>query len=202
MGHRWLLLPVALISMMGGRGLASSHRTIYSPVVGYNSSDLDQVSELSIYPGDVLQMFHHLQCKMGPTLRCERVNIDVATIKTEEFITFEGRDYKRAEKREEERDPGDKAGIYSFINDETGGLAVFLVSETTESDGGGGSVVDGKITMKPGGSFFVLESCGPDCGVLTQFEKRPKVLVYGGVTGCSFSSYYYLRFISDGFRRN
>ena len=82
---------------------------------------------------------------------------------------------KRAEKREEEEVSGSKAGIYSFINDETGGLAVFLVSEATES--GGGIVVDGKITMSPGGSFFVLESCGPDCGVLTQFEKRPKVRV-------------------------
>ena len=81
---------------------------------------------------------------------------------------------KRAEKREEERVSGEKEGIYSFINDETGGLAVFLVSETAES-GGGSVVVDGKITMSPGGSFFVLESCGPDCGVLTQFEKRPKV---------------------------
>ena len=69
---------------------------------------------------------------MGPTLRCERVNIDVATIKTEEVITFEGQDYKRAEGREEESDSGNNASIHSFINDETGGLAVFLVSETTE----------------------------------------------------------------------
>ena len=104
---------------------------------------------------------------------------------------------KRAEKREEERDPGDKAGIYSFINDETGGLAVFLVSEAAEdSDGGGGSVVDGKITMNPGGSFFVLESCGPDCGVLTQFEKRPKVYVVV-LSALIFTHGKALRFISD-----
>ena len=32
---------------------------------------------------------------MGPSLRCERVNIDVASIKTEEIISFEGQDYKR-----------------------------------------------------------------------------------------------------------
>ena len=45
MGHCRLLIPAALLLIMGGRGLASSHRSIYSPVAGFNSSDLDQVTK-------------------------------------------------------------------------------------------------------------------------------------------------------------
>ena len=109
---------------------------------------------------------------MGPTLRCERVEIDIATIKTEEFISFEGQIFKRAERREEKRG-SENAGIDSFINEETGGLAVFMTSETN----GRTTVINGKITMNAAGpgNFFLLESCGPDCGVLTQLDKRPKV---------------------------
>lgn len=110
---------------------------------------------------------------MGPTLRCERVDIDITTIKMEEFISFEGLIFKRAERREEKRG-SETAGINSFINEETGGLAVFMTSEINGST----TVINGKITMNAAGpgNFFLLESCGKDCGVLTQLDKRPKVM--------------------------
>ena len=98
MGHGWLLTCAALLSMMSGRGMASSHRSIYSSVTGFNSSDLDQVRELHnvrVIMLSVMDTLSTQKCKMGPTLRCERVNIDVATIKTGELISFEGMDYKR-----------------------------------------------------------------------------------------------------------
>ena len=114
------------------------------------------------------------QCKLGTSLRCERVDVDFEAIKTEEFIIIEGIEFKRAEAREE-AEKETKAGMYSFIAHETGGLAVFMIDHTQDDH----NRLDAKITLNSTGrnNYFVLDSCGPDCEILTQFEKRPKVRV-------------------------
>ena len=63
-------------------------------------------------------------------MRCERVDINFEVIKTEEFITIEGVEFKRAEAREEEEQ---HAGMYSFIAQETGGLAVFMIGQNDKN---------------------------------------------------------------------
>ena len=63
-------------------------------------------------------------------MRCERVDINFEVIKTEEFITIEGVEFRRAEAREEEEQ---HAGMYSFIALETGGLAVFMIGQNDKN---------------------------------------------------------------------
>ena len=70
------------------------------------------------------------KCKIEGSLRCERVDVNFEAIKTEEFITIEGVEFKRAEAREEEEQ---HAGMYSFIARETGGLAVFIIGQNEKN---------------------------------------------------------------------
>ena len=63
-------------------------------------------------------------------MRCERVDVNFDIIKTEELITIEGVEFRRAEAREEAEQ---HAGMYSFIAHETGGLAVFMIGQNDKN---------------------------------------------------------------------
>ena len=70
------------------------------------------------------------KCKIEGSLRCERVDVNFEAIKTEEFLSIEGVEFKRAEARVEEVQ---HAGMYSFIASETGGLAVFIIGDNEDN---------------------------------------------------------------------
>ena len=70
------------------------------------------------------------KCKVEGSLRCERVDVNFEAIRTEELLTIEGVEFKRAEARVEAQQ---HAGMYSFIASKTGGLAVFIIGDNEDN---------------------------------------------------------------------
>ena len=57
-------------------------------------------------------------------------NDEIEAIRTEELLTIEGVEFKRAEARVEAQQ---HAGMYSFIASKTGGLAVFIIGDNEDN---------------------------------------------------------------------
>ena len=110
-----------------GAGVAPVTKSAYTPHLGINSPEPDQVNIYIVLLRFVFTFSSYKicqQCKIEGFLRCERVDVDFEVIKTVKFLTIEGVKFKRTEAREEEEY---HAGMYSFIAHETGGLAVFII---------------------------------------------------------------------------
>ena len=123
-----------MVGGSGKAGVAQAAMSVYTPYSGTDTSEPDQVCIIIIYlwvePCVKYPCYTLPKCKIEGSLRCERVDVNFEAIKTEEFITIEGVEFKRAEAREEEEQ---HAGMYSFIARETGGLAVFIIGQNEKN---------------------------------------------------------------------
>ena len=92
------------------------------------------------------------KCKVEGSLRCERVDVNFEAIKTEELLTIEGVEFKRAEARVEAQQ---HAGMYSFIASKTGGLAVFIIGDNEDNFTQGG-LIKGDLFKEQMQVFFLV----------------------------------------------
>ena len=122
---------ILLLAVGGGSGAGVAQvKSAYTPYSGTDASEPDLVTYLFFGMDGFQKILTHLQCKIKGFLRCERVDMNFHVIKTEEFISIEGMKFRKSEAREE---ADQHAGMYSFMADETGGLAVFMIGKNDKN---------------------------------------------------------------------